>query len=61
MGQVIRRAEIRRRRTRKAKVAALRTRYQATTSKTDKQAIMTKLAKVAPWLSEEQFVAPIKK
>lgn len=61
MGQVIRRAEIRRRRTRKAKVAVLRTRYQATTSKTDKQAIMAKLAKIAPWLSEEQFLAPIKK
>lgn len=61
MGQVIRRAEIRRRRTRKAKVAALRVRYQGTTSKTDKQAIMVKLAKVAPWLSEEQFLAPIKK
>lgn len=61
MGQIVRRSEIKRRRTRKAKVALLRTRYQATTSKTDKQAILAKLAKIAPWLSEEQFLAPIKK
>lgn len=61
MGQIIRRSEIRRRRTRKAKVAALRQKYQATTSKTDKQAILAKLVKVAPWLSEEQFLAPLKK
>lgn len=61
MGQIIRRSEIRRRRARKAKVAALRQKYQATTSKTDKQAILAKLVKVAPWLSEEQFLAPLKK
>lgn len=59
MGQISRRPELRRRRARKAKVAALRARYQATTSKPEKQAIMAKLAKVAPWITEEQFLAPV--
>lgn len=61
MGQVIRRAEIRRRQARRAKIELLRKRYAETKSKADKDAIMAKVALVSPSMTEEQFLATIKK
>lgn len=61
MGQVIRLAEIRRRRARKAKINLLRTRYAASKNKSEKDAIMAKVAIIAPWMTDEQFLMTIKK
>ncbi len=61
MGQVIRLGEIRRRRVRKAKINLLRARYSASKTKTDKDAIMAKVAIIAPWMTEQQFLMAIKK
>jgi len=61
MGQVIRQGEIRRRRVRKAKINLLRARYATSKSKSDKDAIMAKVAIIAPWMTEQQFLMAIKK
>lgn len=60
MGKVIRRSEIRRRRARRAKIDLLRAKYAAAKTKKEKDAIMAKLAVVAPWISEQQFLTPMK-
>ena len=61
MGQVIRRAEIRRRQTRHAKIDLLRKRYAASKTKAQKDAVMAKLALVSPSMTEAQFLAPMSK
>lgn len=61
MGQVIRLKEIRRRRVRKAKIQDLRVRYAESKTKKEKDSVLAKLSRLAPWLSEEQFLAPLKK
>ncbi len=61
MGQVIRRAEIRRRQTRHAKIDLLSKRYAASKTKAQKDAVMAKLSLVSPSMTEEQFLSPMKK
>jgi hypothetical protein len=48
----IRRAEIRRRRTRRKKLAALRSRYEHAEDDAEKAVVLKKLLLVAPWLAE---------
>ncbi len=54
-----RKPEIRRRRTRKEKIARLRRRYAATKSEADRKKILEKAQRVAPTLSAEQFLKPV--
>jgi hypothetical protein len=55
-----RRMVIRQKQNRQAKLKKLRADYAkaATTSKKDQ--ILTKVVKIAPWLTEEEFLAPLK-
>ena len=58
---VLRMTEIHRRRKRKLKLLKLRVKYKEAKSAIDKEKIASKVAKVAPWLSEDEFAAPLKK
>lgn len=51
--------EIRRRRTRKEKIAKLRRRYAATKAEADHKKILEKMRRVAPTLSAEEFLKPL--
>lgn len=53
-----RRPEIRRRRTRKAKIATLRRRYAAAKSDSDRNQIFTRVKVLSPAITLEQFTAP---
>jgi hypothetical protein len=53
-----RRPEIRRRRTRKAKIAALRRRYAAAKSDADRNQIFVRVKVLSPSITLEQFTAP---
>jgi hypothetical protein len=55
MGQGTRATEIKQRRTRKAKMKALRGKFKDAKSAPDKEKILTKAGRVAPWITEEQF------
>ena len=54
-----RNSEIRRRRTRKAKIALLRKRYAAASSEADRTRIVEKLHRLSPTFSIEEFTKPI--
>jgi len=56
-----RRTVIRQKQNRQAKLKKLRTAYAKAKTTSKKDQILSKVAKVAPWLSEEQFLAPLKK
>lgn len=58
---VIRQMEIKRLRTRKAKLKKLRAKYSEAKGAIEKDKIAAKVAKIAPWLTEEEFAAPLKK
>ena len=60
MGQVIRRAEIRRRRARKSKLHDLRERYAAAKTKKDRDVIVAKFMIVAPWLKTDYLEPSVK-
>ena len=53
MGRVERTREIARRRTRRAKLAKLRVRYEKASSTDEKLAIMAKVRKISPFVSFE--------
>ena len=55
---VQREKELRRRRTRRKKVAKLRRRYAAAKSEAERAAMLEKLAKIAPGLTMERFLSP---
>ena len=57
----IRQKEIHARRVRKKKMTALRARYRDAKSGTHKEHVVAKAARVAPWISEEEFVALAKR
>ena len=57
----IRQREIKARRMRKLKMEKLRTRYTEAKSATQKEQVLEKLGRITPWLSQEEFVAPLKK
>lgn len=61
MGQVIRSKEIRRRRTRRVKMQKLRQRYAVSKTKKEKDEVLAKVRRIAPLLTEEQFLASLKK
>ncbi len=56
-----RRPEIRRRRTRKDKIVALRRRYQTAKSDSDKDQIFARAKLLSPLLTREEFTAPLQK
>jgi hypothetical protein len=51
--------ELRRRRHRKEKLRKLRKKYVAAQSEEERRAIWTKVQRIAPWLTLEQFLAPV--
>lgn len=57
----IRQREIHARRARKLKTSKLRARYSEAKSATQKEQVLEKLARISPWLSLEEFAAPLKK
>jgi len=54
-----RKSEIRRRRTRKEKIAFLRKRYAAASSEGDRNRVVEKLHRLSPTFKVEEFVKPI--
>lgn len=55
-----RKMQIRQRLERGQKLARLRQKYQTAKSLMEKEAILGKVGRVAPWLSEKEFLAGIK-
>ena len=49
----IRRGELRRRRVRRKKLAALRDRYEYAEDEAEKAAVLKRLVNIAPWLARE--------
>jgi hypothetical protein len=60
MGRQVRRNELHARRVRRQRLKQLRDRYAKAKTTAEKEKIMEKVARVAPSLSSEQFLAPIK-
>jgi len=60
MGRQIRRNELHARRVRRERLKQLRERYAKAKTSGEKDKILEKAARVAPTLSSEQFLAPIK-
>ncbi len=54
-----RRPEIRRRRTRKDKIAALRRRYAAAKSEADRNQVFARVKLLSPAITLEMFTAPL--
>ena len=46
---------------RKMKLKKLRVRYTNAKSSTEKEAVIQKASRIAPWLKQEEFLAPLKK
>jgi hypothetical protein len=61
MGAFTKRWTIRKRRTRRQKIDLLRKRYAAAGSETERTAIVKKAQVISPQISQEQFLAPIRK
>ena len=60
MGRQVRRNELHARRVRHQRLKQLRERYAKAKTSAEKDKIMEKVSRVAPSLSSEQFLAPIK-
>ncbi len=60
MGAVTRLQQIRRRRARREKLSKLRERYRAAKSSADRERLLEKMKRVAPWLSVEEFLKPLR-
>ena len=52
--------ELNRRRSRKEKLHKLRHKYSVAKTDDEKSAILSKMSKVSPLLSKEEFLAPLK-
>lgn len=61
MANVERITELKRRRTRKTKLRKIRQKYITAKTEDEKSAALSKMTKVAPWLSEEEFLSAVKK
>ncbi len=61
MSAVIRIKELRHRKQRREKLRKLRAKYAKATSEDQKSKILEHARKVALWLSEEEFLAPLNK
>ena len=59
MSAVLRIKEINKTRTRKQKLKKLRARYAILNNEEDREKIILKIKRIAPWLSKEEFLAPI--
>ena len=59
MAYLIKRSETNRRRQRRAKLGNLRRKYAASRTEEEKKTVLAKVIRIAPWLSAEQFLAPI--
>lgn len=57
----IKQVEIHARRVRRVKLQKLRQKYTAAKTGLQKEKILNSQARIAPWLSEELFLAPLKK
>jgi hypothetical protein len=53
--------EIHRRRKRQEKIQKLRERYAASSSSVDKGRILEKLKRISPWMTKEEFLAPLQR
>lgn len=51
---------LRQKRLRRVKLKKLRQAYQAAKSQTEKDQLLVKVDKIAPWLSQEEFISAIK-
>ncbi|HEY6200643.1 MAG TPA: DUF6800 family protein [Candidatus Binatia bacterium] len=60
MGRQVRRNELHARRVRRQRLKQLRERYAKAKTSAEKDKIMEKVSRVAPSLSSEQFLTPIK-
>lgn len=60
MGRQVRRNELHARRVRRQRLKQLRERYAKAKTSAEKDKIMEKVSRVAPSLSSEQFLAPIR-
>lgn len=60
MGRIIRRTEIHARRVRKTKLNKLRARYRDSKSASEKEKILLKVGRIAPWMAGEKFTAAVK-
>lgn len=56
----IRQTEIHARRVRRKKLRHLRQKHAAARTGLQKEAVLTKAARIAPWLAEEQFLRVVK-
>ncbi|OGR82058.1 MAG: hypothetical protein A2901_04470 [Elusimicrobia bacterium RIFCSPLOWO2_01_FULL_54_10] len=61
MAYLIKTTEMNRRRHRQAKLARLRAKFAAAQNDEEKSLILAKAGKAAPWLSAEEFIAPLQK
>ena len=61
MAYLIQKTEMKRRRHRRAKLARLRERFAAAKNDEEKSALLAKAGKIAPWLSQEDFIGAAKK
>ena len=60
MGSVQKRKELKQRRQRRAKLHTLRKKYVTAKTEDEKTLVLNKAARVAPWLTQEEFLSPIK-
>lgn len=60
MGRQVRRNELHARRVRRHRLKQLRERFAKAKTSAEKEKILEKVQRVAPTLSPEQFIAPIK-
>ena len=60
MSQAIRRNELHARRVRRQRLRKLRARYAKAKTNAEKEQILQKVARVAPSISTEQFLGPLK-
>ena len=59
-GQV-RKTELHRRRKRKEKLGKLRKKFLLAKTSQEKEQILEKVRRIAPWLSKEEFLKPLEK
>ncbi|MBU0708949.1 hypothetical protein KJ596_04360 [Patescibacteria group bacterium] len=59
MANRIRTKRLRAKRQRQVKLRKLRAKFASTVSETEKQKILEKVGRIAPWLTAKEFTAPL--
>jgi hypothetical protein len=59
MSAVMRHKELRQRRARKEKLSKLREHYAKAKTEGERAAVLDKAHRVAPWLSQDEFLSPL--